>query len=171
MICRNCGRVSPDDAVFCSTCGARLVQENNQNCNNQGHNYDPNYNPNGNFNYNPNYNPNCNPNYNPNSDPNYNPYYNFDQNTLNAQPVKQPGKGLAIASMVLGIVSLLLFITFRFAIFSILLSILAIVFGAVAKGKKCKSGMAVAGIVCGSVVLALLIAKIVFSYIIALRLF
>ena len=65
-----------------------------------------------------------------------------------------PGKGLAIASMVLGIVS--------FFCFGIICGILAIVLGGVAKSKGCKSGMATAGIVCGVVGLALYIITLIF---------
>ncbi len=56
-------------------------------------------------------------------------------------PAKQPGKGLAIASLVLGIVS--------FLCFPYITGILGIVFGGVAKSKGCRSGMATAGIACG----------------------
>lgn len=59
------------------------------------------------------------------------------------QPEAVPGKGLAVASMVVGIVS--------FFCFGIILGILAIIFGGVAKSKGCKSGMATAGIVLGVV--------------------
>ena len=65
-----------------------------------------------------------------------------------------PGKGLAIASMVLGIVS--------FFCFGIICGILAIILGGVAKSKGCKSGMATAGIVCGVVGLALYIITLIF---------
>ena len=55
----------------------------------------------------------------------------------------EPGKGLAIAGMVLGIVSFLCF-PYR-------TGVLGIIFGGVAKSKGCKSGMATAGIVCGAI--------------------
>lgn len=63
------------------------------------------------------------------------------------QPVEEPGKGLAIASMVLGIIS--------FFCFSLITGILAIIFGAVAKSKNYRGGMATAGIVCGVISLVL----------------
>lgn len=56
-------------------------------------------------------------------------------------PAKQPGKGLAIASMVLGIISMLLY--------PYITGTLAIVFAAVAKKKGCTSKMATAGLVLG----------------------
>lgn len=65
----------------------------------------------------------------------------------NAAAPKTPGLGLAIASMVLGIISLLCF--------PYITGVLAVIFGAVAKNKGCKSGMATAGIVCGIIGVAL----------------
>ena len=55
------------------------------------------------------------------------------------------GKGFAISAMVLGILSMFCFV------FPFILSPLAIIFGAVAKGKGNKSGMATTGIVLGIV--------------------
>lgn len=55
--------------------------------------------------------------------------------------VKEPGRGFAIASMVLGILSVVLG--------HLILGILAIIFGGVAKSKGSYSRMATAGIVCG----------------------
>ena len=60
----------------------------------------------------------------------------------------QPGKGLAITSMVLGIVSVVLFWIPYVDILTLLLGIAALVMGIIA-GKKAKNGMAVAGIVLG----------------------
>ena len=57
------------------------------------------------------------------------------------QPAAVPGKGLAIASLVLGIVSLLCF--------PVVTGVLAAIFGGVAKSKGNTSGMATAGIVLG----------------------
>ena len=57
------------------------------------------------------------------------------------------GKGFAIAGMVCGIVSMLCF--------PIILGVLAIIFGAVAKNKGYRGGMATAGIVLGAVAIAL----------------
>ena len=62
-------------------------------------------------------------------------------------PAKVPGTGLAIASMVLGIIS--------FLCYPIITGVLAVIFGAVAKNKGCTSGMATAGIVCGIIGVAL----------------
>lgn len=73
--------------------------------------------------------------------PGYGPYAGYPQ------PYQQPGNGLAIASLVCGIVGLL--------IFWIILSPLAIIFGGVGlskanKGAKYK-GLAIAGLVLGIV--------------------
>jgi len=62
-------------------------------------------------------------------------------------PAAQPGKGLAIAGLVCGIVS--------FFCFGIVLSILAIIFGGVAKSKGFRGGMATAAIVLGVIALVL----------------
>ena len=72
------------------------------------------------------------------------PYYGAPQPTYNyapPAPVAQPGKGLAIASLVCGIVSLLCF--------PAITGTLGIIFGGVAKSKGFHGGMATAGIVCG----------------------
>lgn len=71
----------------------------------------------------------------------------------NPEPVKQPAMGLAIAAMICGIVS--------FLCFWYITGPLGIIFGAVAKNKGCKSGMATAGIVCGIIGVALGIVFVV----------
>ena len=75
------------------------------------------------------------------------------------QPVyvaqNQPGHGFAVASLVLGIVS--------FFCCGFITGILAIIFGAVAKNKGNRSGMATAGIVCGIVGIVLLIFVYIFA--------
>ena len=78
----------------------------------------------------------------------------FAQPQKNDVVSKQPGKGLAIASLVCGIVS------FFWA--GIVLGILALIFGGVAKSKGYKGGMATAGIVLGIIGLALYIILFVF---------
>lgn len=75
------------------------------------------------------------------------------------QPVQENGKSLAIASLVLGIIS--------FIIMPYIAGALAIVLGAVAKKQGCKSGMATAGIVLGIVGIVLqIIASIFFTSVI-----
>ncbi len=76
----------------------------------------------------------------------YNPYAPSAQS--------QPGKGLAITSLVLGIIA--------FICAPIITGILGIVFGGVAKSKGYRGGMATAGIVCGIIALVLWVASIVF---------
>ena len=67
------------------------------------------------------------------------------------QPVyaaqNQPGHGFAVASLVLGIVS--------FFCCGFITGILAIIFGAVAKNKGNRSGMATAGIICSAIAIAM----------------
>ena len=66
----------------------------------------------------------------------------------------QPGKGLAIAGMVCGIVS--------FFCFGFILGLLAIIFGAVAKSKGYTGGMATSGIVLGCIALGLYVISLLF---------
>lgn len=68
-------------------------------------------------------------------------------------PATVPGKGLGIASLVCGIVS--------FFCFGVILGILAVVFGGVAKSKGYKGGMATAGIVLGIIGLALYVLTLI----------
>lgn len=72
------------------------------------------------------------------------PVYDAPQPATSDAP---PAKGLAVTSMVCGIVS--------FFCFGIILGALAIIFGGVAKSKGNKGGMATAGIVLGVVGIAL----------------
>ena len=67
----------------------------------------------------------------------------------------RPGKGFAVAGMVLGIVSL---VVFCFPYLSIPCAILGIIFGAVGRGRAAQAGgggMAMAGIVCGVITIVL----------------
>lgn len=73
--------------------------------------------------------------------------------TAPAADAAMPGKGLAIASMILGIVSLLCF--------PAITGTLGIILGGVAKSKGCTSGMATAGIVCGVIGVALWLLMLV----------
>ena len=65
--------------------------------------------------------------------------------TVNSYSIERPGTGLAVASMVLGIVSLF---TRCIPPLAILLGVLAVVFGLV--GSKQHKGMAITGLICGS---------------------
>lgn len=77
------------------------------------------------------------------------PIYTAPVQTASAEEVPQTGKGLAIASMVCGIASLVLCC---FTYFALILSIAAIVLGIISKKKTTEgSGMALAGIITGAV--------------------
>lgn len=65
-----------------------------------------------------------------------------------------PGKGLAIASLVLGIISIFLF--------PLITGLLAVILGGAAKSKGCTSGLATGGIVCGIIGLALWLIMLIF---------
>ena len=114
--------------------------------------------------YNQGYNPNMGqPNYNSpymqNQYQNYgNPYpYN---NGFNMQPERK-GSGLSIASMVLGIISL---VTFCYFIVSIPCAVLSLIFGIVAKSKGSGGqGMALAGIITSSIGLLFTVLFIIYA--------
>lgn len=72
-------------------------------------------------------------------------------------PVQDPGRGLAIASMVLGIVSVALFCAWYLAIPC---AIVGLVLGIVAKRKGSPSKMAMAGIVLSIIALGIAILMI-----------
>ena len=134
MVCKNCGSYNDDSANFCIGCGNALSeqQEHNDAENiNQGYNNYSNVNTPPAASYNQPYN-------------NYNQY----------PPAPVPGKGLAIAGMVCGIVSLALCML-------VVPAILGIVFGGVAKSKGYKGGEATAGIVCGAVALGIFVLYII----------
>ncbi len=82
----------------------------------------------------------------------------YQQQNTYQQPAygsaSQPGKGMAIASLICGIVSLICF--------AIITGSLGIIFGAIAKNKGCKSGMATAGIICGIIGVAFWLLYMIF---------
>ena len=144
MKCPFCGHDVADGAAFCTTCGARQEApaapinpygNSNPYGQPQGNPYgQPQGNPYGQ----PPVNPYGQPQGNPYGQPNpYNPYGGYDPNAKKAQP----HQGMAIASLVLGILS--------FFCFGIISGGLAIVFACIAKANGNKSGMATAGLVCG----------------------
>lgn len=77
----------------------------------------------------------------------------MEEENKTTQTVAQESKGLSIASMVLGIVSVVLFCIWYI---SVPCAILAIIFGIVGK-KKGGKGMAIAGLVLGIVALSILV--------------
>lgn len=100
---------------------------------------------------NPYYDPNYAQTQNAGYPPNNNPYYGMPQ------VQKQPFQGLAIASMVLGIVA---FLCYGFPC-----GILAVIFAAVARSNGNRSGMSIAGLVCGIVAMVIWTLYIVFIFV------
>jgi len=136
MYCTNCGNYNPEDAKNCSSCGSPMNAGSPAQQENPTTGYQP-----------------------------YNPQQTYGQTPYapqqSARPVEIPGKGAGIASLVLGIVSLVFFCVFYL---SIPAGIAGIVTGCVsiskAKSVGAKSGLGVAGIVCSAIgiVIALLLA-------------
>lgn len=83
------------------------------------------------------------------------------EETKKVEETKKDRKGFCIASMVLGIIALVLFCVFYI---SIPCAILAIIFGILGI-KSTGKGMAVAGLVTGSIGLIVSVAIIVFAFI------
>lgn len=86
-------------------------------------------------------------------EPNYNTYNEAPQ-VPNQEP--QDGKGFAIASLVLGILS--------FFCFAYIAGTLGIIFGIIAKNKGYKGGMATAGIICGAIGIVLYIVLMIAGF-------
>lgn len=86
----------------------------------------------------------------------------FDPQTdMTYSPVRPPGNGLAVASLVLGIVAVVLFCIWYIALPS---AILAIIFGVVGRGRArlgaTGGGMATAGLILGCVAIGIVILLI-----------
>lgn len=83
----------------------------------------------------------------------------MDENTQNNIPNSQPSKGLSIASMVLGIISLVLFCI---PYLCIPCGLIGLILGGVSLAtKKDGKGMAIAGLVCSIIGIALYVICIV----------
>jgi hypothetical protein len=119
MFCPNCGAQNADNAPFCANCGSRFEQQAP-----------------------------AAPTYAPPAAPAYAPTGYAPAGGYTPAPVSNPGKGLGVAAMILGIISLVLWCTVYVSIFT---SIVGLILGAIGL-KKSKdagmgNGMAVAGLV------------------------
>ena len=92
---------------------------------------------------------------------------NYQNNTYQQPAPAQPGKGFGIASMVLGIIALLITLLSCCLPFMLILSgllgLLSIIFGIIAIAKKRGKGMGIAGLICSVVGLLLAIVILIFS--------
>lgn len=137
MFCPNCGTQNADNATFCAGCGTKLNAD--QQAPAQQPVYEAPVQP---------------------QQPVYQqPVYQAPQQPVYQQPITVPGKGLGVAGMVLGIISLVfccctLYISVPCAVIGLILSAVGM-----SKAKKAgmKNGCAVAGIVCSCIALALTI--------------
>lgn len=84
-----------------------------------------------------------------NSENNQNVTETNSYNEVNGAPQKGQSNGLGIASMVLGILSLVTICCVPYA--PIILGLIAVILGIVQIVKNEKKGMAIAGIVCGAI--------------------
>ena len=119
MICSKCGAELQDGAQFCNKCGQRIeFMPQQQQQPQQQTQYTPAQNP-------------------------------WGGNVPN-QPMRseeEPGKGLATASLILGILSLVFIFVGTYALIGTLLGSIGIILAAVAKKKGNKSGVGTAGLV------------------------
>ena len=125
--CSKCGAQMNDGSAFCPSCGAATQAQQQQ----QQQYQQPQY-----------------------QQPQYQqPQY---QQPQYQQPVKQPANGLAVASLVCGLLS--------FFVAAFIFGLLSVIFGGVAKSKGNRGGMATAGIVLGIIALVVwLICVIAFE--------
>lgn len=173
MFCNKCGNSVNEGDVFCSKCGNSLKDINNQEVSINEEDfkvYDVyTYNDTtpkekiitGESFYSQQDNDNQYYNYQDNNN-----NYNYQDNNVNSQ---KETVGFAITSMVLGILSILLSCSYIYV--SIILSVLALIFGIIhLKNKKSGQGMAIAGICTGaiSILIKIILFILVFFGVIAL---
>ena len=136
MNCPNCGAFNQDGTMVCTSCGANIAQQAAYNSMSQQQQQQQAYQPQ------PVYQPQQ-PNYGYPQQPNYGypqqPNYGY-QNPYGYGNVV-PAKGMGIAAMICGIISIFLF--------AIIMGPLGIILGAVAKSKGNTSAAPTTGIVCG----------------------
>ncbi len=139
MYCTNCGNYNPEEAKSCSSCGTPINTGTTPNQESTSTGYQP-----------------------------YNSQQTYGQSPYESQPVVSgvvPGKGAGIASLILGIVSL---VFFCMVYVSVPTGIAAIITGAIsiskAKAAGHKSGMGVAGIVCAVIGMIVSIGLIVAAF-------
>jgi len=128
MHCPNCGKELHTESLFCPNCGAPLSRSQSSQGAGAGQS-SQSYVPNG---------------------------AAFTPPTQPTPPGPQPASGLATASQICGILSLVLFCCLFFP-----LPIAAIVLGIVARVQGNRSGKARAGIICGIIALVLSVAIVV----------
>ncbi len=148
MNCPRCNSWNPDSAATCFGCGASLNGQapvsSTPMYNAPNQNSAPNYYSAPNQNGAPNY-------YNV---PNQNGASNYYRGT-NQGTYSEDGKGMATASLVLGIVS--------FFCAAVITGPLAIIFGSAAKSKGYKGASATAGLACGIIALVLYILGLILT--------
>ncbi len=93
--------------------------------------------------------------------PNMNQQYR-EVHVYHQAPVSKPGEGFGVASLVLGIIALVLNLTIccipPIFILTIILVLLSIIFGFIGIGKKGGRGQGIAGVICSVVAVLIVIA-------------
>ena len=156
MFCPNCGNNNPDGVAFCANCGFRFEDQNPQQAAPQPEFQQPQQQYQQPEFQQPEF-----------QQPYQQPQQQYQAPYMAPMPAPVPGKALGITSMVLGIVSLVLCCLLWY--FTLLLSIPGLVLGCVglskAKKENAPSGMAIAGIVCSAINIAV---NIIFIVLVAL---
>ena len=145
MFCTKCGANIQNDAKYCPYCGSPIeYTQQNQNYQSQTQYQQPNY-------------------------QNYQNYQNgyYGHQNYPYQPSVVPGKGSGIASFILGICAILFYDA---PVIGLILGILGIVFGKSslngAKSVGQSNGLAIAGIVCSSIVVGFYVIVVAWALLI-----
>lgn len=169
MFCRKCGNEIPGNATVCGFCGTPVSQDGNYNGNHQAGQQNIYGEPAAS------YSGQSQENSYSYQNPYQNGMYNPNQGYGTPQNMDGGATGMAIASLVLGIVALLLSCCANIWWLTATVAILGIVFGVLSLSKKSGSGrgMAIAGIVCSGIALIieiviLIIGVALVSYLVSL---
>ena len=138
MLCSKCGTNNQEGVNFCINCGNPLNQNNQMNNQNQNMNYNVNY----------------------QQTPNMN--YNYNYNNTNKQ-----SNGNYTASIILGVISIILALTFLGL--NLIISIIGLVLGIKAKKEKGPLGMIlnIIGLIIGLIIKAIIIFAFVLAFSVA----
>ena len=146
MLCSKCGTNNQEGVNFCINCGNPLNQNNQMNNQNQNMNYNDNYQQAPNMNYNGNYQ----------QAPNMNYSYSYNNN--------KQSNGNYTASIILGVISIILALSFLGM--NLIISIIGLVLGIKAKKEKGPLGMIlnIIGLIIGLIIKAILVFAFILAF-------